>query len=237
MIGAYMDENAFYDEEFYYDGPVGTGKGTMAKIALNISGLSPFALEVRTQSSLTAITENPTVFTGATTVLADGSAAVLALKTQNDLVNNLVMQLGEARAERDVQAGLVAAYYANDLAGYVTRIAVGQASVILAANMDVFRPAVPAPPMSRVQNLRLTPSSDSGAAYATWDVVYYSRSYEVQISATPEVEASWKAYKSAFIGGTSVTAQPSGQRCFVRVRACNNASLGEWSEPVGCMIA
>src|SRR6188474_809071 len=100
MIGAVADDDSFYDEEFYYDAPL-PKKGTMAKIALNISNLTPPALAGKLQVSLTAIAADTTTFTGATALLTAGNAKHLALADSDALVESLKMQLAQAREDRD----------------------------------------------------------------------------------------------------------------------------------------
>lgn len=233
-----MDGDAFYDEEFYYDAPDGTGKGTMARIALNLSSATPTTLATRTGESLVAIAADPTVYTGATEVLANGNAAVLALEAKNTLVGNLITQLAEARADRDVQAGLVVEFYTNQLAPYVSDIAQGQAGIILAAKMSVARTPVTAPPIGQVLKVSIKPGGNVGTAAVVWEAVFNRRSYEVQVTSTPEVEASWAVYDILSSVDLQLTGQPSGQRRFVRVRAIGPyKTKGIWSDYVGCMIA
>lgn len=233
-----MDGDAFYDEEFFYDAPMPAEKGnTMARIAMNIGKLTPPQLADKTDPSLVAIAAAPLIFTGATAVLAEGNGLVTALRTKDTTVAELLWALSEAREQRDQAFADLTVYYQKELVPYVTGVAKGSAEIIIAAAMDLARTGTPAPPMTKVLNVRLTPGSDSGTALAVWDVVYYMGSYEVQTSLTPEVEASWKAYKSAYVAKVGLAGQVSGQRCFVRVRACNNAGNGPWSDPVGCMIA
>src|SRR5204862_2538298 len=102
MKGAIADDDdSFYDDGFFYDAPLGPGKVSMARIAMNISKLNTTQLADKLQVSLTAIAADATTFTGATAMLALGNAATQNMVDKQALVDALLAQLGQARAERD----------------------------------------------------------------------------------------------------------------------------------------
>src|SRR6185436_18100770 len=110
-------------------------------------------------------------FTGATALLALGNTTYDALVDSDALVESLKMQLAQAREDRD-QAFLAASqFFANDLAGYVTTIAKGDASIILASGLDVAEPRGPSPSMTNVEGVVIFAGADEGTATIKWDTM------------------------------------------------------------------
>lgn len=236
MNGALADDDSFYDEEFYYDAPLAKKGSIMARIAMNISGLTPTALAAKLQVSLTAIAADATTFTGATALLALGNTKYDTLVEADALVESLVVQLAQAREERDQAAVDAAAFYGSELGGYVSTIAKGDANIILAAGLDVAQPRGPSPAMTKIENAKLLAGGDDGTALAEWDPMYRSRSYEVQLSANPTDPELWETRDVVTEPLLELFGLPSGQKRWVRVRAINNVNKGPWSDPACCTI-
>ena len=236
MNGALADGNSFYDGEFYYDAPVGPRKGIMARIVKNTSRLNATQFAARLQVSLTAIADDPTTFTGATTVLATVTAKRTALVNAEALIDSLKTQLSQAREDRDQALNDADEYYEKELMHYVGGIAMGDASIILQAGLQVAQPVGPSPAMVKVANVTLTAGDSDQTAFADWKAQTASYFYEVQVSDNPNLPANWTAYESPTSVGLLLTGLPSGQKRWVRVRAVNPTNKGPWSDPACCMV-
>ena len=238
MIGAEYDDDAFYDEEFYYDAPLPKkGNNTMARIAMKTSRLVPTVLATKFLTSLTAIAADPTTFTGATALLTLGNTKHTALTDADALVASLLVQLAQAREARTQTAQDVNAFYSDDLAGYVMTIAKGNPDIILAAGMNVALPRTPSPAMTQVLNVKLLAGLDEGTALLKWDPMFRSRTYEVQLSSDITNPALWKTLDIITEPTLELHGRTSGQKCWARVRAINNVNKGPWSDAACCMIA
>ncbi len=235
MIGALADDDSFYDEEFYYDAPL-PKKGLMARIAMNISGLTPPALAGKLQVSLTAIAADATTFTGATALLALGNTTHAALVDSDALVESLNVQLAQAREARRQAYDDAAVFYEHELVAYVKGIAKGDPNLILAAGLDVAQLRGPSPAMTKVEGVVLTADSDDGTGFVDWDPIFRTRTYEVQLSSNPSDPATWATYDIVATPGLELVGLPSGQKRWARVRAINNVNKGPSSDPASCTI-
>ena len=237
MIGALADDNSFYDEEFHYDAPPGPGKVHMSRIVMNISKLNATQLAGKLQLSFTAIAEDAVTFTGATAMLTLGNTTRQDLVDGQALVDSLAAQLAQAREARDQALATAADFYEHHLVVYVNGIAKGDASIILAAGLEVAQPPGPSPAMGKVENVKLTSGGNDGTAFANWDPMYRSRSYEVQLTSDPNNPALWTTYDIVTAAGLGFGGLPSGQKRWVRVRAIGHINKGVWSDPACCTIS
>jgi hypothetical protein len=208
----------------------------MARIALNISKLSPLQLAAKLQVSLTAIAADTTTFTGATALLALGNTKYQTLADSDGLVESLKMQLAQARWARQQAYDDVATLFSNDLAGYVATIAKGEEDTILAAGLDVAQPRGASPAMTKVLGVVLFAGVDDGTGTVEWEPMYRSRTYEVQLSSNPTDPALWETVDIVTDPQLQLAGLPSGQKRWARVRAINNVNKGPWSDPACCTI-
>lgn len=236
MSGAVADDNSFYDEELYYDEPVGPGKGPMSRIILNISKLNAAQLGNKLQVSFSAIEADATTFTGATSMLTLGNTTRTTLLDGQALVDSLGVQQAQAREARDQALAEAMSFYEHHLVTYVKGIAMGDASIILAAGLEVAQPPGPSPAMGKVENVTLTAGGNDGTGFADWDPMYRCRTYEVQLTTDPTNPALWVTYDTPTSTGLALSGLPSGQKRWVRVRAIGYANKGVWSDPACCTI-
>jgi len=235
MIGALADDDSFYDEEFYYDAPL-PKKGLMARIAMNIAGLTPPALAGKLQVSLTAIAADATTYTGATALLALGNIKHDALVDSDALVESLIVQLAQAREARRQAYDEAAVFYEHDLVVYVKGIAKGNPEIIVGAGLDLAQSRGPSPAMTKVEGVVLSAGGNDGTGFLDWDPMFRARTYEVQLSSNPSEPASWATYDIVTTPGLGLAGLPSGQKRWARVRAINNVNKGPWSDPACCTI-
>jgi hypothetical protein len=236
MNEAEYDDDAFYDEEFYYDASRPRKGHIMARIAMKTARLTPTAMAAKLLVSLTAIAENSSIFTGATAVLALGNTKHTTLVDAEALVASLLVQLAEAREARDLAYEAAVSFYGDELATYVSNIAKGSAEIIIAAGMDVVQSRGPSPAMTQVLNVKLTAGLDEGTAQLKWDTIFRSRSYEVQLSTNISSPTSWEVRDIITEPALDLSGLTSGQKCWARVRAINNVNKGPWSDPACCMV-
>ena len=237
MRGArYGDWFAFYDSDVYYDAPLGKISMPKAKIAKNSSKLNAAQLAPKIQGSLTAVAANASTFTGATTLLATGNTVVSELTASDTAVVAADVQAAQAREVRDMKLDEAQDYY-DELVRYVDNIAKGDASIILLAAMDVALPPGPAPAMTKVESVTFVLGGDEQSGAADWNSVFGARYYDVETSTNPNDSTLWKSYDSTSKVGMKLTGLTSGQKLWVRVRACNSVDKGSWSDPACAMIA
>jgi hypothetical protein len=208
----------------------------MSRIAKNTAKLNAAQLGNKLQLSLTAIAANPAPFTGATAVLALGQTKYDALIASDTLVATLKMQMAQAREARRQAIADTIKYYEESLMHYVNGIAMGEASIILLAAMDVVGVPTPPPTMLKVEGVTLDAGEADGSAFADWDAEGGARWYELETSPDPMSPASWVAYKNVATVGLLLTGLPSLQKRWVRVRAVNSVNAGAWSDPACCTI-
>jgi hypothetical protein len=236
MNGAEYDDDAFYDEEFYYDAPRPKKGKLMARIAMNTSKLTASQMGTKLEVSLSAIAADSGTFTGATAVLALGNTKLTALTSSEALIESLLVQLETARAERDTNARAAALFYANELATYVGEIAKGSAEIILAAGMNVVRPRSDSPAMTQIEGVKLTAGTDAGTARLKWKPMFRARTYEVELSVDITNPNAWARRDLVTDPLVELQDLTSGQKCWARVRAINNVNIGPWSDAVCCMV-
>ena len=82
-----------------------------------------------------------------------------------------------------------------------------------------------------VQNLSVTAGDNSGELDAQWDPPGNAKSYEVQTSADPFSDATWKTTETVTNSKAALMGLTSGAKIWVRVRGINSAGKGAWSDP------
>lgn len=129
--------------------------------------------------NLAFATPSPTlaVITDANTALKD------ALEAANSRASEAIA--AKNKAARTVRALL------TDLARYVNSVAEGDSAIALSSGFDAALPPAPIVLVAPAE-LRARMSAYAGAIDLSWAGVRGSRLYEVQMSATPDVAASWQ---------------------------------------------
>jgi len=185
----------------------------------------------------TACTNNPNA-TGLTAELA-------ALATANTALTGAfnAAQLAQAEAERltGIQNEAAAAWddAFDALAVAAEKATGGNADKIMSLNLVPFEPgrAPAVGPMTQVVNLSGTTGDFIGTVDLAWDKVNGARSYIIQITTTPNDEASWKLAGSAVKSSYTVAGLTSGTKYWFRVAALGTAGQGPWSDPAEKMAA
>ena len=201
----------------------------MAKVKFSLSGV-PDGDAVQSCNSLkTALTGNANFPTPPITLAAFGTLIATA-QTKLTAADTAAQASMQATTEKDNAIGDMAAA-ANQLAAYVDLMANGDESKILSAGLSVRAARSPQSVPDQVQNLSLTAGDNAGELDAQWDPPGNAKSYEVQTSADPFSDATWKTTETVTNSKVALLGLPSAAKIWVRVRGINSAGKGAWSDP------
>ena len=227
---AFYDSGVTYDSGLTYDEdvPIITRK-RMAKVKLNLKGLSDTQVIQQCNNIKTAMTGNATFATPTPTLTAFGTLITTA-QTTLTAAENAQTAAKQATANKDTAIAALQAGAAQ-LATYVELTAAGDESKILSAGMQVRAAATPAGVPVQVANLAITAGDSDGELDLQWDPVQGAKSYEVQLSPDPMTATSWVGKPSVTKSQSAVTGLTSGARMWARVRAVGSAGPGAWSDP------
>ena len=206
-----------------------TKRTTMAKVKFSLSGV-PDGDAVQTCNSFkTALTGNANFPSPPVTLAAFGTLIATAQTklTASDTAWQVSMQ---ATTDKDNAIGDMAAA-ANQLAAYVDLMANGDESKILSAGLSVRAARQPQSVPDQVQNLAVTAGDNSGELDVQWDPPGNAKSYEVQTSADPFSDATWKTAEMVTNSKVALLGLTSGAKIWMRVRGINSAGKGAWSDP------
>lgn len=200
----------------------------MAQVKLSLDRLTRDERIALAQQIHTQMTGNAS-FPTPSPALTALDAAITALATGNSELNVLRQQAKEKTVEVDtLDASL--SQVLRDLAAYVQNASGGDESKILSAGMSVREAAAPVT-MTPVTGLESSPGDDSGEIDLSWNPVRSASSYEVQSSPDPITPTSWGHAGISTKSSLTLTGQPSGARCWWRVRAVGANGPGAWSDP------
>jgi hypothetical protein len=115
----------------------------------------------------------------------------------------------------------------------------GDADKILSLGLTPFEPgrAPAVGPMPTVANLNATTGDFAGTVDLTWDKVPGARTYNIQLTTTPNDDASFKLVSASVRSSYTVTGLTSGTKYWFRVAAVGTAGPGPWSDPAEKMAA
>ena len=201
----------------------------MAKVKLNLRGLSPLEVVDLTRSVVRALTGNA-AFPNPQPPLTALTAAADALETAN---NNLETSRQETATNVQIRDDKLDANLAvlRQSAAFVEAVAGDDESLILSAGMDVrSAPSFQTRPAGAPGNLSVSQSDHEGAIDAHWDTEK-GASYEVQQSIHPPTATSWVHAAVSVKSSVTITGLVSGTRYWFRVAAVTSAGQSGWSDP------
>ena len=201
----------------------------MAKVKLNLRGLSDAQVIQQCTNIKTAMTGNANYTTPVPTLTAFGTL-ITAAQTKLTSADNAQITAKQATADKDLALDALRTGVAT-LATYVDLTSAGDESKILSAGMQVRATPTAAGLPAQVMNLALTAGDSDGELDVTWDALPGAKSYEVQLSPEPVTTTSWISKPSVTKSKTSLTGLTSGARVWLRVRAVASAGQGAWSDP------
>lgn len=223
--GLTYDSGALYDDLTPL--PL-TTKKKMAKVKFTLSGVPDGDAIQKCSDLKTALTGNATFPTPPVTLAAFGTLITTA-QTKLTAADNAAAVAKQATADKDTAIAALAAA-ANQIAAYVDLTANGDESKILSAGLSIRAARTPQIVPVQVQNLSVTAGDNAGSLDAHWDGMDNAKSFEVQISADPFSDATWKPADTVTNSKAVLTGLTSGAKIWVRVRAINSKGKGAWSD-------
>ncbi len=204
-------------------------RNIMAKVKFSLSNI-PDGDAIQTCNSLkTALTGNANFPSPPVTLAAFGTLIATA-QTKLTAADTAAQTAMQATTDKDTAIGAMVTA-ANQLAAYVDLTANGDESKILSASLSVRAARAPQSVPDAVQNLSLTTGDNAGELDAQWDSLPGAKSFEVQASADPFSDATWKTADMVTNSKVALTGLTSGAKIWVRVRGINSAGKGAWSDP------
>lgn len=219
----------FYDSGVRYDEAPTPANTRMTRIKrnwtrLNRGGRITFAKTVRD-----GLTGNPDVPTPNPTLVALTAAIDLA-EGKQAAVAELETQLRAKRAEEAAAQDALA--LALDIeASTVESATGGDAMKIVTTGFLIADAPAPPQPVGQVTNFNVTAADIEGALDGQCDPLPYAKSYEIQTCSNPNDPTSWAYRTSVTASSFRLEGLPSGQRCWVRMRALGSLGPGPWSDP------
>jgi hypothetical protein len=219
-----------YDSGVLYDAPFvpQPEKKHMAKVKLNMKGLSDLQTIQQCVSVKEAMTGNANFTTPTPTLTAFG-ALITTAQTALTAMDNAVSAARQATVDKDnALAELLAGV--DQLATYVQLTSGGDEAKILSAGFAVRAPRKPAGVPGAVMNLFITAGDSAGELDLTWDPVPGTRSYEVQLATNSDFTAGLITLKATTKSKAVAEGLASGTRMWARVRSTNAAGTGAWGD-------
>ena len=202
----------------------------MAKIRLNLSGLSTAQKLAKAEQVVPAMTGNPTYPTP-TPTLASISTAATELRTA-DAESVAARQTAKEKTAIKNQKEEKLEQLLTQLAAHVESVAGGDEQKILSAGFDVRTVGVvttetPDAP----QGLTATVGDHEGEIDLSWDTVPGAKSYVIGQSADSGTPVTWSHAAVSTRSSYTANGLTSGTRYWFRVAAVNNNGQSGWSDP------
>lgn len=202
----------------------------MAKIRLNLSGLSIPQKLAKVQQIITALTGN-TSFPTPTPTLASVTTAANDLKTASEEVQKATQTRKEKTSIQNQKEDTLDQLL-TQLAGYVESVAGTNEQLILSAGMDVRAAAVATTdPPTQPQGLTATSGDRDEEIDLSWDKVAGAKSYVIDQSADAGTPTTWSHSGVSTKSNYTARDLTSGTRYWFRVAAVNNNGQSGWSDP------
>jgi len=201
----------------------------MAKVRLNLRGLSTSIKAAKARQIVTAMTGNPS-FTTPTPALTAVTAAATALETAIDdalMARNTAVTKTAMMHDKEEALELIL----RQLASYVESIAGDDELMILSAGMEVKAPGVASSTPATPAALSATEGDHEGEIDLSWDPVNGAKTYVIERSPDPPIPASWAHETVSLKSSVSVGGLVSGTRYWFRVASMASNGQSGWSDP------
>ena len=200
----------------------------MARIRLNLRGLTIPAKIAKGRHIVTSMTENKS-FATPTPPLTEVTAALDALETAAAQVQSARSEITTRTVSQD-NAESRLDQVLTQLAAYVESIAGKDDTLITSAGMETkAAPSAPTPP-SVPQALSAAAGDHDGELLLWWKPVANAKSYVIESSTDPATVTSWEHAGIATSATKTITNLKSGTRFWFRVAAVAAAGQSGWSE-------
>lgn len=201
----------------------------MAKVKLNLRGLSTLELIALGRQIVKAMTGNP-----------DFPTPQPTLAQLNTTIGELETAYGDMQTARQVAATKTSIKdekqeatirMLRQSAAYVESVSSDNEKMILGAGMDVRTVASPSQAPTMPGDLIAREGDHEGEIDLQWDKVRGAKSYEIQRSADPPTPTSWAHAAVSAKTSATINGLTSGTRYWFRVAAITSAGQSGWSDP------
>lgn len=118
----------------------------------------------------------------------------------------------------------------TQLAGYVTSVAGSNETAMLSSGFDLERAKTPIGPLGQVENVRIRTTGVTGEVDIRCKKLRGAYVYEVQMTLTPDVEASWLPAATVTKARVLKIGLPSLKVHYFRIAGIGTSGQGPWSE-------
>jgi len=201
----------------------------MAKVKLNIRGLSTTDKVAKARQIIKALTGNADFTTPQPTLAAITTAA-----------NELETAHGDVQTARQTAVTMTSIMHEKEaalegllrqLSGYIESVAGDDESKILSAGISV-RTATPATPAPETPSaLSATEGDHEGEIDLSWDTVEGVKSFVIERSPDPPTATSWVHEAVSSKSSATVSGLVSGTRYWFRVATVMSSGQSGWSDP------
>lgn len=201
----------------------------MAKVKLNLRGLSALEIVALGRRVAASLTNNPD-FPNPQPPLATLTAAIDDLETAvGDLDRSKQETATKVSIKDDKQAAAVALL--RQSAAFVEAVGGDNESLILSAGMEVRSAASPSQPPAAPGDLSTSEGDHEGEVDLHWNKIKGAKSYEIQRSPDPPTATSWQHAAVSAKSSATISGLTSGTRYWFRVAAITSAGQSGWSDP------
>lgn len=201
----------------------------MAKVKLNLNGLSTTEKVAKAHQIVSAMTGNPDFTTPHPTLVQVTTAA-----------DNLDTAFSDAQTARQAAMTKTSILHEKEdaleavlrqLAAYVESVSGDDDKKILSAGFNVRSATTSTPAPTAPAALSATEGDHEGEIDLTWDKVKSAKSYIIERSPDPPSGTSWAHEGVALKSSATVSGLASGTRYWFRVAAVMTSGQSGWSDP------
>ena len=201
----------------------------MAKVKLNVRGLSITEKVAKARQIVKALTDNAFFTTPQPPLAAITTAA-----------NDLETAFGDAQTARQTAVTKTSIMHDKEdslegllrqLAGYVESVAGDDESKILSAGISIRATTLATKEPEAPIALSATEGDHDGEIDLSWDTVKGAKSYVIERSPDPPTATSWKHEAVSLKSSATVGGLVSGTRYWFRVAAVMSSGQSGWSDP------
>ncbi|HEY0320504.1 MAG TPA: fibronectin type III domain-containing protein [Pyrinomonadaceae bacterium] len=201
----------------------------MAKVKLNIKGLSIPEKIARARQIIAAMTGNPN-FLSPQPPLVQVASIIDELETAYDAAQ-AARQEAKARTTALNNKEGTTERTLSQLAGHVESVSGDNDSKIQSAGMDVRSAPTPSGTLPAPEGLNATQGDHDGEIDLAWDKVERARSYVIEQSADPPTATSWSHAAVSTKSQATIEGLQSGTKYWFRVAAVSPQGQSGWSNP------
>lgn len=201
----------------------------MAKVKLNLRGLSTLEIIDLGRRIVRALTGNP-AFPNPVPSLATLTAAIDELEAALGSLDRSKQEVATNLSIRDDKQ-LAAVALLRQSAAFVEAVGGVDESVILSAGMEVRSAASPSQLPAAPGDLSTSEGDHEGEIDLHWNKSKGAKSYEIQRSPDPPTSTSWQHAAVSAKSSATISGLTSGTRYWFRVAAITSAGQSGWSDP------